>query len=42
MKQLQSFIGMINYYRDMWAGRSVAPLSKLTSKNAKWQWTEVE
>jgi hypothetical protein len=43
-KQLQSFIGMINYYRDMWAGRSeiLAPLSKLTSKNAKWQWTEVE
>ena len=39
-KQLRSFIGMINYYRDMWIRRSdiLAPLAKLTSKQAKWEW----
>ena len=39
-KQLRSFIGMINYYRDMWIRRSeiLAPLASLTSKSAKWQW----
>jgi hypothetical protein len=28
----------------MWPKRSetLAPLSKLTSKNIKWQWTEIE
>ena len=43
-KQLRSFIGMINYYRDVWKHRSqlLAPLSKLTSKSIKWKWTEVE
>ena len=35
---------MINYYRDMWIRRSdiLAPLTKLTSKEAKWQWTNAE
>ena len=42
-KQLRRFIGMVNYYRDMWARRSetLAPLTALTSKDAKWDWTEV-
>ena len=41
-RQLRRFIGLINYYRDMWIRRSeiLSPLSKLCSKTIKWQWTE--
>ena len=33
-KQRKSFIGVINYYRDMWKHRSVisTPLTKMTYK----------
>lgn len=43
-KQLRSFIGLINYYRDMWSKRSelLAPLSTLTSDKNKWKLTSVE
>ena len=41
-KQLRRFIGMINYYRDMWQQRStlLAPLTALTSKNVPFKWEE--
>ena len=34
MKQLRSFLGMVIYYRNMWACRThvLAPLTELTSK----------
>jgi transposase InsO family protein len=41
-KQLRSFIGIINYYRDMWIHRSeiLAPLTAMTSKQATWDWNK--
>ena len=41
-KELWEFIGMINYYRDIWHQRShiIAPLTALTLANATWNWTE--
>ena len=41
-KQLRQFIGMIQFYRDMWQKRSelLAPLTALTSKNVKYDWKD--
>jgi hypothetical protein len=41
-RELRRFIGMINYYRDMWAKRShmLAPLTSMTSATDIWKWTD--
>jgi hypothetical protein len=41
-KELSRFIGMVNYYRDMWIRQSdvFAPLTTLTSKTVPWKWSE--
>ena len=39
---LRKFIGMVNYYRDIWPQRShiLAPLTALTSTATPWRWTD--
>jgi hypothetical protein len=41
-KQLRHFLGMVNFYRDMWRQRShiLVPLTKLTSNKAVFEWTD--
>ena len=43
-KELRGFIGIVNYYRDMWIRRShvLAPLAALTSKATPWKWGPTE
>ena len=41
-RDVRKFVGMVNYYRDMWIRRSdtLAPLTKLCSKSTKFEWKE--
>ena len=43
-KQVCSFIGLVNYYRDIWTKRSLLlqPLTALTSKKVKFKWKVVK
>jgi hypothetical protein len=40
--EVRKFIGLVNYYRDMWKERSeiLAPLTKLASTKNPWKWTD--
>ena len=42
IKDVRKFVGMVNYYRDMWIRRSdvLSPLMKLCSKKATFTWGE--
>ena len=43
-KEVHAFIGIVNYYRDMWAKRShlLHPITALTSNKVKFKWTDLE
>ena len=43
-RQLRSFLGLVNYYRDMTKRPSeiIAPLTKMTSNKIRFKWTKVE
>jgi hypothetical protein len=44
IRDLRRFIGMVNYYKDMWPSRSstLAPLTALTSPRVPFRWTQRE
>ena len=43
-KQVREFLGLVNYYRDMWdrCSHLLQPLTSLTSNKVNFKWTDVE
>ena len=43
-KEVRKFIGLVNYYRDMWArwSHTLAPLTNITSNKVKFRWTKIK
>ena len=43
-KEVQKFIGVVHYYRNIWPMRShtLTPLTRLNSTKQKFKWKEVE
>jgi RNase H-like domain found in reverse transcriptase len=43
-RQLRSFLGFVNFYRQLWYHRShiITPLTAITSDEAKWVWGTVQ
>ena len=43
-REVHAFLGLLNYYRDMWAIRShlLNPLTSLKSPKVKFKWNDVE
>ena len=43
-KEVRQFVGVVNYFRNMWArcSHELAPLSKITHNKAKLKSTQIE
>ena len=43
-KEVQQFIGVVNYNRDIWPRQShkLAPLTNITSSKVKFKWTKTK
>ena len=43
-KEVRKFIGVVNYYCNMWPRMShmLAPLTRITSNKSKFEWIKVE